>query len=920
MRDDHSLNVVIPMGGRGESFREAGYAFPKPLIKIAGRPMLLHLLDNLQLRSGDIVWMIVPAGLFIQYEADLDIQRQYPQVEVRVVPFKVHTNGAVETLYIGLQHMSAAELTRKTICLDCDNLYFSDVLGVYRRLPKEVGACFYFIDEGTAALYSYIALDDKGNVLDVQEKNAISDKANVGAYGFPSAALLRSFCQQALDSPEREAMKFYLSTIIGRMLRAGHLFVGKPAKAEQCGTPAKLEQFICRVSLGQALTAPKRRFCFALDGVLVTAPEVPGDLRTVKPIEKNITLVRELKLFGHYIIITTSRLMSEHSGNVNAVIAACGNVTLQTLAELDIPYDEIHFGQPHADLYIDRSVAHASNDTEKDIGWRVFSSTQKASKESGMVAARHFNNIALEGDMVIKTAARSVLKGEIFFYTHMPSDVADLFPNLISCSTPRLAHENSGDGSGLVMPPSPSSNSPVASMTLARIHGVTFSHLVTARSLTPGRLKLLLRALRRLHSSSGDEATLVEITAEQMCANYLPKIAKRFEKYRATYLNLNADADAMFNQIRQALSRYQEEERFVASNVVHGDPVFSNVLLTSDPRIYLLDMRGELGEVMTLQGDLLYDLSKVYQSLFGYDFIILGAAAAERDYELLEQLRDTFRDFVGEHYPQVSMSDVEMLTASHYFGIVPLHTNKQHQLAYLQTCAALLSRIGWEQPRTTPRAAPAPLSPPPPVGTGATPLQPRRDVPVRLRLASHGGETHAREQPPGWYLTAHRCGEGDVRGELMTYALVHAAGSATEGLWLLEPGEQHGTYKLKLASAPPGQEAGWYLGVPFDRCSRDDRSSASAYVVVSASASSVLCEWVLEAGALAGTIRLRVASPAAEPPPAAAATSSPFAAAEVAGWFLGAHRELQQDRRNAASTYVIVHSPEKLGEGDWVLE
>ena len=38
------------MGGGGEAFREAGYAFPKPLIKIVGRPMLLHLLDNLQLR------------------------------------------------------------------------------------------------------------------------------------------------------------------------------------------------------------------------------------------------------------------------------------------------------------------------------------------------------------------------------------------------------------------------------------------------------------------------------------------------------------------------------------------------------------------------------------------------------------------------------------------------------------------------------------------------------------------------------------------------------------------------------------------------------------------------------------------------------------------------------------------------------
>ena len=49
-----------------------------------------------------------------------------------------------------------------------------------------------------------------------------------------------------------------------------------------------------------------------------------------------------------------------------------------------------------------------------------------------MVAARHFNNVQLEGNYVVKTAAESVLRGEIFFYEHMPDDVAHLFPALIS--------------------------------------------------------------------------------------------------------------------------------------------------------------------------------------------------------------------------------------------------------------------------------------------------------------------------------------------------------------------------------------------------------------------------------------------------------------------------------------------------------
>ena len=69
---------------------------------------------------------------------------------------------------------------------------------------------------------------------------------------------------------------------------------------------------------------------------------------------------------------------------------------------------------------------------------------------------------------------------------------------------------------------------------------------------------------------------------------------------------------------------FEKEERWQASNVIHGDPVFSNVLLTDDGRIFLLDMRGEQGNILTLQGDLTYDLSKVYQSLLGYDYIILG--------------------------------------------------------------------------------------------------------------------------------------------------------------------------------------------------------------------------------------------------------------------------------------------------------
>jgi tRNA A-37 threonylcarbamoyl transferase component Bud32 len=57
--------------------------------------------------------------------------------------------------------------------------------------------------------------------------------------------------------------------------------------------------------------------------------------------------------------------------------------------------------------------------------------------------------------------------------------------------------------------------------------------------------------------------------------------------------------------------------------VIHGDPVFSNILLKGDNTVAFLDMRGCLGNTMTLAGDVVYDLAKVYQSLGGYVTIII---------------------------------------------------------------------------------------------------------------------------------------------------------------------------------------------------------------------------------------------------------------------------------------------------------
>ena len=57
----------------------------------------------------------------------------------------------------------------------------------------------------------------------------------------------------------------------------------------------------------------------------------------------------------------------------------------------------------------------------------------------------------------------------------------------------------------------------------------------------------------------------------------------------------------MYEKIAAELESYAREKRFSYSHVIHGDPVFSNVLLNDDGAVFLLDMRGELGATLTLQ-------------------------------------------------------------------------------------------------------------------------------------------------------------------------------------------------------------------------------------------------------------------------------------------------------------------------------
>jgi len=110
------------------------------------------------------------------------------------------------------------------------------------------------------------------------------------------------------------------------------------------------------------------RICFDLDNTLVTPPYILRDYSTVKPIQNMIDLAKKLKNEGHIIIIHTARKMLSNSHNTGAAIANIAKLTIETLDNFEIPYDELIFGKPYAEIYIDDKAFNPYVNSFESVG------------------------------------------------------------------------------------------------------------------------------------------------------------------------------------------------------------------------------------------------------------------------------------------------------------------------------------------------------------------------------------------------------------------------------------------------------------------------------------------------------------------------------------------------------------------------
>lgn len=282
------MNILIPLGGRSTRFVKEGYSTPKSMIQLFDKQMIQYVIDNLHVNETDIIYIIYNNYLeehgFVSF-----MNTRYPTIQL--IRLDKDTSGAAETLMHGLNHILHYKSHHsKCLVVDCDTYYTDNIVEIFRKSPDNM--VFYTTKMNELPIYSYIKLDEDSVIIDIAEKNKISDNANTGAYAFINIAELYAYCTYIVDHKITFNNETYTSCVIKQMIIDKHQFKGYELNNTHIfslGTPTELKQYMDNT----------HAFMFDLDGTIVITDEIYFDVWYKILCKYNIQLTQEL--FHKYI-------------------------------------------------------------------------------------------------------------------------------------------------------------------------------------------------------------------------------------------------------------------------------------------------------------------------------------------------------------------------------------------------------------------------------------------------------------------------------------------------------------------------------------------------------------------------------------------------------------------------------------------
>lgn len=227
------MKIIVPMAGRGSRLRPHTLTVPKPLIPIAGKPIVHRLVE-------DIIGVLKQKVEEIAFIIHKDFGPQVPK-DLKAIAKALGAEGRIyyQEKPLGTAHaiLRAKEsLSGPVVVAYADTLFRADF-----NLDTAADSVIWVKQVEDPGAFGVVQLNEKNEITDFVEKPKewVSDLAIIGIYYFKEGEKLRHELQYLLDYNITKGGEYQLTDALENMKKKGMKFVpGKVTEWMDCGNKA----------------------------------------------------------------------------------------------------------------------------------------------------------------------------------------------------------------------------------------------------------------------------------------------------------------------------------------------------------------------------------------------------------------------------------------------------------------------------------------------------------------------------------------------------------------------------------------------------------------------------------------------------------------------------------------------------------
>jgi glucose-1-phosphate thymidylyltransferase len=334
------MKIIVPMAGMGKRMRPHTLKVPKPLIPVAGKPIVRRLVEDIAAVCEDKIEEIA----FI-------IGPTFGEEVEKMLISVAESLGAKGTICyqheaLGTAHaiMCAKEaLDGKTIIAFADTLFRADF-----KLDGEADGIIWVQQIEDPSAFGVIKLDDNNVITDFVEKptDFVSDLAIIGIYYIKDGKQLRAELQHLLDNKIMDRGEYQLTDALEALKQKGVKFV-----------PGQVEEWLDCGNYKATVYTNQRVLEFVKDEGIVDASLVSNNSVIIEPCMIGEGVVIENSVVGPHVTLSAGCKVS-NSILKNSIVYQNTVIENEVIANSMIGEDVQLLGNP-------REISIGSFSTEK---------------------------------------------------------------------------------------------------------------------------------------------------------------------------------------------------------------------------------------------------------------------------------------------------------------------------------------------------------------------------------------------------------------------------------------------------------------------------------------------------------------------------------------------------------------------------